>query len=772
MPRKRRRRSKRRSKSRSRRIGWRRILLYVLLAGFIGFVVYTLFLDYRIRKQFEGKRWALPARVYARPLELYPGMVLSRRQFERELRLLKYRYTSHPKDPGSWSRLDNAYVIVTRSFVFWDGAEKSRRLHIVIRQGRVAGIRNMPDGSRVDLLRLDPPLIGSFYTSRNEDRVLVKLSEVPPLLTKALIAIEDRDFYHHHGITFRGIARALWANIRAGRTVQGGSTLTQQLVKNYFLSNERSISRKLNEIIMALLLELHYKKDDIIESYMNEVYLGQDGKRAIHGFGLASHFYFQKPLNKLRLEQIALLVGLVKGASYYDPRRHPKRATRRRNLVLAEMARQGLVSKAVARRAGRRSLGVVPYRRSSLARYPAFMDLVRRQLRRDYREEDLTSEGLRIFTTLDPHIQETAERELSLRIAALERGYRLPKGKLQGAVVITRTGNAEVLAVVGDRRVRYAGFNRALDAVRQVGSLIKPAVYLAALTAGKGFTLATLIRDDPVKIRTPEGDYWQPGNYDHRNHGDVPLYLSLVHSYNVSTVRLGMELGAGSVIATLRKLGIRRYLPAYPSLFLGVARLSPIEVTQMYQTLAGGGFRTPVRSIRAVMDNSSKPLTRYPLTVEKVFDSRAVYLIVRAMQEVVRQGTARSANTIVGKPLHAAGKTGTTDDLRDSWFAGFSGNYLAVVWLGMDDNSPTRLTGATGAMRIWAHIMRETGARPLQLRAPQGLVDAWIDPVTGKQTDAGCESATRLPFIKGTEPKVSVKCRSRAGKWFRRLFGL
>jgi penicillin-binding protein 1B len=630
----------------------------------------------------------------------------------------------------------------------------------------------MRDGRRVDLLRLDPPLIGSFYTSRNEDRVLVKLSGVPSFLTKALITIEDRDFYSHHGITLRGIARALWANIRAGRTVQGGSTLTQQLVKNYFLSNERSLSRKVNEVIMALLLELHYSKDDIVESYMNEVYLGQDGKRAIHGFGLASHFYFQRPLKKLGIDQLARLVGLVKGPSYYDPRRHPDRALRRRNLVLSEMARRGLIPKSVARRASRRRLGVVPYRRSSLARYPAFMDLVRRQLRRDYREDDLTSEGLRIFTTLDPHIQETAERELSLRIGALERGYRLPRGKLQGAVVITRTGNAEVLAVVGDRRVRYAGFNRALDAVRQVGSLIKPAVYLTALTASKGFTLATLISDDPVRIKTPKGDIWQPGNYDHRNHGDVPLYLSLVHSYNVSTVRLGMELGAEAVISTLRKLGIRRYVPAYPSLFLGVARLSPIEVTQMYQTLAGGGFRTPVRSIRAVLDKYSKPLSRYPLTVEKVFDPVPVYMIVRTMQEVVRQGTAKSANAIIGKPLNAAGKTGTTDDLRDSWFAGFSGNYLAVVWLGADDNSSTRLTGATGAMRIWAHIMRETGARPLRLTPPPGVREAWIDPVTGKLTDSGCETATRLPFIKGTEPKVSVKCRSRSGKWFRRLFGL
>ncbi len=760
----------RRQASRRRRL--LRLLLIVLALLMLVLAAYTLYLDFVIRKQFEGRRWALPARVYARPLELYPGKAFTARRFERELQLLGYHRVDTPQEPGSWTQIGDAYLLITRPFVFWDGKEPSRRVRVVFRNGRVGSLHDMDTSRGMDLLRLDPVLIGGFITSRNEDRVLVRLNEVPPLLVRALIAIEDRDFYRHHGITLRGMARALWANLRAGRTVQGGSTLTQQLVKNYFLSNRRTLWRKFNEVIMALLLELHYDKNDIIESYMNEVYLGQDGRRAIHGFGLASHFYFNRPLKRLRVEQIALLVGLVKGASYYDPRRHPQRALKRRNLVLREMAGRGLITQGVALAASRRGLGVAPHRHSSLARYPAFMDLVRRQLRRDYREEDLTSEGLRIFTTLDPHVQETAERELALRITALERAYRLPRGKLQGAMVITRTSNAEVLAVIGDRRVRYAGFNRALDAVRQVGSLIKPAVYLTALASDKGFTLATPLRDSRLRIRTPQGDIWEPQNYDRRYHGDVPLYLSLAHSYNIPTVRLGMQLGTAAVIDTLRRLGVRRYLPPYPSLFLGAARLSPIEVTQMYQTLAGGGFRTPVRAIRAVLDKSSKPLRRYPLTVEQVIDARAVYLLVRALQEVVRQGTARPVVTIIGRPLMAAGKTGTTDDLRDSWFAGFTGNYLGVVWLGMDDNSPTRLTGATGALRVWAHVMREAGATPLRLRPPQGVREVWIDPVTGQRTSDGCDTAVRLPFVTDTEPEPVVQCRKRNNKWWKRLFGL
>lgn len=748
----------------------RRLLLYGLPLLLIVVAGYVVFLDYTIRSQFEGRRWELPARVYARPLELYPGMALRTGDLNHELKMLRYRPVRTATEPGSYSRAGELYHIVTRAFTFWDGKEPSHDIRLRIGAGAVSALEDARSGKHLSLLRFDPALIASIYPSHNEDRILVKLSDVPPILIKGLIAVEDRQFYSHHGINPRAIARALWANLRAGHTVQGGSTLTQQLIKNYFLSNKRTLWRKANEAIMALLLELHYDKQQILQAYLNEVYLGQDGRRSIHGVGLASQFYFQRPVQELGLSRSALLISLVRGPSYYDPRRHPKRALARRNLVLDVMAGQGVISTAQAQAAKRRPLGVTADAPSGISPYPAFLDLVRRQLRRDYREQDLTSEGLQIFTTLDPTVQRDAERGLVQQLRRLERDHRMKRDKLQSAIIITRIESGEVVAVVGGRDPRFAGFNRALDGVRQVGSLIKPAMYLTALSQPQHYTLATLLEDEPFQVRNADGSVWAPHNYDKTFRGKVPLYQALAQSLNVPTARLGMTLGIPNVIDTLYKLGITREINPYPSMLLGAVSLSPLEVAQMYQTLAGGGFRTPLRSIRAVLNADGKPLGRYPLTVKKVASGSSVYLLDTALEKVTEEGTGKDVHAFLPANITVAGKTGTTDDLRDSWFAGFTDNLLAVVWVGTDDNQSSQLTGSTGALRIWGRVMQLLRPTSLQLTPPGDIVNAWIDPVSGRATDEGCKGAVQLPFIKGSVPAAGAPCTSKGLNWIQRLF--
>jgi len=758
----RRRKSRRKISSNSQHSWPVRLLIKYRKRLFIAFGIFVLvstpyvyYLDYTIRHQFEGKRWAIPAKVYARPLELFPEMNLSANDFEEELKVLAYRRTVDVESPGSYDRRQDHFLVYTRAFSFWDSSEPALRIRLDFSANRLIGLRHAESGTMLPLVRLDPGIIARIYPSHTEDRILVKLEEVPHLLVKALTIVEDRDFFQHHGVSVKSIARAMLANLRAGGTVQGGSTLTQQLVKNFFLSNERSLWRKVNEAVMSLLLEWHYDKNEILEAYINEIYLGQDGRRAIHGFGLASQFYFEKPLSQLSPAQICLLVAIVKGASYYAPRRHPERAKERRDLVLDLLVEQDILSKETAQRSKSEELGVTTLARSNVSNYPAFLDLVRRQLRRDYQEEDLSTEGLQIFSSMDPLIQHATEHAFSKRLNQLGQGKDRPDAEVQGAGLVVSVDGGEVLAVVGGRDPQFAGFNRALDAVRHIGSLVKPAVYLTAISHYDKYTLATLLDDSEFKITLPNGDEWEPQNFDKKSHGMVPLYLAMANSLNQSTARLGMDIGVENVVKTLHKLGLQREIPAYPSLLLGATALSPLEVTEMYITLASGGFRTPLRSIRAVLTADGHPLTRYPLSVEKVFTDEEMYLIQAIMKEVVKSGTARAVYQFVPPDSGIAGKTGTSNDLRDSWFAGFSSDKLGVIWVGMDDNSSVGLTGSAGALRVWGDIMHAVGVMPRLDIMPENVAMYPVDTETYRLARSGCPDVVELPFIKGSEPPLA-----------------
>lgn len=750
-------------------VKWFGFMLFCgVVVGSVALGVYLMELDKTIHAQFEGKRWALPARVYARPLELYPGMHLTAAEFAQELQLLNYRMLARPYGPGTYSRRDQTFEVMIRGFPFWDGAEPSRGVRVAFDDQSIVALTRLDGVEPVNLARLEPLEIAGIYPAHQEDRVLVKLEEIPPVLIDALIAMEDHDFYQHIGIDPRGIARALIVNLKAGRTVQGGSTLTQQLVKNFFLTNERTLKRKITEALMAILVDWRYSKDEILEAYSNEVYLGQEGSRAIHGLGLASRFYFGRPLAELDLHHIALLVGLVNGPSRYDPRRYPERAEARRALVLNVMVRQGLISAEDAATGKEMPLDVESLGATQVTRYPAFLDLVQRQLQIHYRKEDLTSEGLRIFTTLDPQVQEVTEQAILERLPLLEKQVQEAKD-LEAAAVVTESQTGEVLALVGGRDVRLAGFNRALNARRLGGSLLKPAVYLTALEYPMLYTLGTLLDDSKPIVYTDRntGKKWSPHNYDRRYHGWVMLQEALARSYNIPTARLGLDLDVIQVVDTLRRLGIEQDLKPYPSLLLGAVELSPWDVTRMYGTFASGGFRLPLRAIRAVTASNGEPLQRYSLSVEKIIEPGPAYLITTAMQRVVEAGTAKAINRTLDPKLHIAGKTGTTDDFRDSWFAGFSGNRLAVVWLGRDDNKPINLSGSKGALPVWIDIMKGLSLEPLRLTPPGDVETALIDPETGLLADRHCPEARSLPFLRGSVPRLPAPCSGH----YREMYG-
>ncbi|HDZ55770.1 MAG TPA: penicillin-binding protein 1B [Pseudomonas xinjiangensis] len=731
--------------------GWLFKLALVGLVVFAGLVIY---LDAVVQEKFSGKRWAVPAKVFARPLELYAGQRLTKDDFLTELGALGYRNSESARVPGLVAVSGNRVDVHTRGFQFPEGVEPAQKVSVRFEGPQISAFSGAGD---LVMARLEPLLIGGIYPAHNEDRVLIQLDQAPPYLVESLVAVEDREFFNHFGVSPKGILRAAYVNFTAGSVVQGGSTLTQQLVKNFYLTSDRSLIRKGTEAIMAVLLELHYPKEEILEAYLNEVFLGQDGQRAVHGFGLASQYYFAQPLRELQLHQVALLVGMVKGPSFYNPRRHPERSKARRDLVIQMMAEQGMISESIAQQAQARDLDVAARGRLADTNYPAFMDLIKRQLRDEYREEDLTSEGLRIFTSLDPLLQRKAERAVEGTLKRL--GPAPGDVEMESAMVVTSAQTGEVLALVGGRNPQFSGFNRALDATRPIGSLIKPAIYLTALEQPQKYSLITPIDDSPITLDAEPGRTWTPQNYDRESHGLVPLHQALSRSYNQATVRLGMELGVPQVLKTVERMGVQHGWRPYPSMLLGSGAMTPLQVTDMYQTLANGGFNTPLRAIRSVLATDGEPLGRYPFAVQQRFDSATIYLMQEAMSRTMTEGTGRSAYNQISPTIRLAGKTGTTNDLRDSWFAGFSEDLLAVSWLGRDDNGQTRLTGATGALQVWAAFMREAHPVGLSPAPPESIQMAWIDVVTGLGSDPSCPDSVQVPFRTGYAPLPGPGCR-------------
>lgn len=733
---------------------WRYLFITTSVALF-GAVLYGFFLSWRVTSEFSARRWDRPAQVYAAPVELYGGRRLSADALATELRRLGYRETAGPLDSGRFRRDDDLIEVHTRSL-------EQARVHFA--DGSITAI-DRPNGDVIPILQLDPLLIGSIFPAHGEDRIVLSPEEVPEALKQALIAVEDRRFERHIGVDLRAIARAAVVNLTAGEIQQGASTLTQQLVRSFFLTNDRTWRRKVSEALMSISLEIRYDKDELLHAYINEVYLGQEGARAIHGFGLASRFYFGKPLAELDSHEIALLVAIVRGPSYYDPYRNAERALKRRDLVLDLMAAEGVITEEAEAAAKRQPIGVVDRLSRESAYYASFLDLVRRQLARDYDADDLEAAGLRIYTTLDPATQALAEWTLATEIDRLEPN----RPPLEGAVVVTSPHNAEVRAVVGSRLTGFDGFNRALSASRPVGSLIKPVVYLAALESGR-HSLASLIEDAPIEVTLDNGQIWSPTNFDEDSHGTVTAIRALAESMNQATVRLGLDTGLPEIVDLLGRLGLEDLPAAYPSMLLGAFEMTPLEVTQIYNSLANGGFRMPLRAVRSVVDIDGNTLRRYPIDIEQTVAAGDIYELNQALVQVMRLGTGKTAARRLPDTLVTAGKTGTSDGFRDSWFAGFSNDHLVVAWIGNDDNLTTGLTGGTGASQVFAGIMSELETRSWSAPTPSGYSASWIDFETGLETDADCPMAVRLSLDGGDRPPRATSCgsdRARLGSRIR-----
>ena len=676
-------------------------LLWKGTLAFIAFMfIAGIYFDRKIERKLDGPTWDLPAQVYARPLLLKTGNNLSQSLLIKELRLLNYRPVESVQSSGQFSVNQQQVHIYRRAFDFPNQPESALKISVNFSEDKIVSIQDDRKQNLVSI-KLDPLLLARLHSDQIEDRLFVPFEKIPNLFIDTLLLMEDRDYYHHQGISPFAILRAFIVNFQAGRTVQGGSTLTQQLAKNLFLTQDRSLWRKFQEAYIAVLMDYKYSKDALLEAYLNEVYLAQNGKSGIYGIGLASDYYFARPINELRIEQIALLVAIIKGPSYYNPRRNPERALARRDLVLRLMVENNFISADDYKYAVADTLNLSDKRALNHRANPAFIGLLHRELKAKVPRSVRKSSGLHIFTSIDPLAQKHAEFAVQ---NGVKRVAKKNQENLQGAMVISDRQHAEVRALVSGRDVKFSGFNRALDANRPIGSLVKPAVYLTALDAGYG--LDYHLNDKAIILKNATGQRWQPKNYDRKFRGQVTLEDALIHSLNVPTVNLGMQVGLTHVINSLHKMGIQEKIKAYPSLVLGSVSLSPLQVAQMYQPITMKGVYQPLALIRSIVSKEGELLYQRANKSQKVFSAQAVKQLTDTLHKVASEGTARSLRWR-NPGQYFAGKTGTTNNLNDSWFVGFDSDEVVTTWVGKDNNKSAELTGSSGALVLFSDYMKQ-----------------------------------------------------------------
>ena len=705
--------------------------------------VYAVYLDGKIRTKMNGQVWQLPAEVYARIESIKIEENLTLEQTKTALLDNGYRQVSQIVAPGDFKLEGNNIVVLRRAFPFPESPEAQRVLRLRFQNDKLTYIEDLGAQRLVEEFRLDPKLIAMLHSESDEERQALKLQQYPYFLIQALLLTEDKRFYQHDGISPMGIVRALVANYQAGRTVQGASTLTQQLVTNLFLSSEKSLSRKINEALMSLILDARYDKNRILETYLNEIYLGQNGSYQVHGFALASQFYFGRPIQEITPSQMALLVGMVKGPSLYNPWRHPELALERRNVVLKLLQENHAISQSDYEFLVKQPLGVKE-KGTIYRQQPAFMQALNLDLKNEFGENrSALLSGAKIFTTLDRKQQRSAEQAVINGLEDLENSDKKIKD-LQAAIVVSEYRTGKVRAIVGDRLTQYAGFNRAIQTKRQIGSLVKPSIYAIALSDPKNFRLNTPIDNKPITIQVKGSAPWSPKNYDKRFSGSVMLMDALVRSLNIPTVNIGMKFGLRKVIAKQKEMGWDKAdIPVYPSMLLGSYSISPYDVTKSYQVLANNGLKVPLTTIESITGFDGKPLYQRNIgeVSKQVLPEEATTQTLYAMQQVVERGTARSLQSEFAD-LRLAGKTGTTNNARDTWFVGIDGENVATVWLGKDNNADTHLTGSSGALYVYKEYIRR--ALPPKFSLPKVKDIQWVG--INSYGSITCESGRQIPM--------------------------
>jgi penicillin-binding protein 1B len=708
--------------------------------------IYLIYLDSKITTLFSGHKWQVPAQLYGRTLELAPGSHLSQVQFLDELSRLQYSADPRLNGPGQYHVSGTTVTVVRRAFEFPDGADGVRTFSV-----EFAGdfVQRLSSGDKsLQKARLEPQLLQHLVAAEQEDRELIRLADVPVPLRETLLLVEDREFYNHHGVSPLSIIRAFWQNLLAGRTVQGGSTLTQQLAKNMYTNQQRTYLRKVNEALIALVLDFRYSKDQILEAYLNEIFIGQFKDNPVHGLGLGSRLYFGKPLAELKPHEYAMLVGIIKGPSVYDPRRYADRALSRRDLILDLMAEHGILNHDQHNAAKQQPLDVIPLGQHLKGRFPAYIDKVRQELRQLVPDTSKLQQGLRVFTYLDPMAQQAAEQAMAARLSQLN-------DKIEGAMLVTDYQRGALKAIIGGRQMQYAGYNRALSARRQIGSIVKPVVYLGALQQPQQFHLGSVLQDSPLNLRSGSRS-WQPQNYDKKFRGPVPMVTALSQSLNIPTVRLGMQLGLPVLAGNLRKLGLERDVQLQPSSLLGAVELSPYEVAQLYQTMANKGLYLPLAAVSAITTQNGQVLHQRKALPEQRVAQEPLYLLQYALNQATQNGTAGALAQQFPR-VRFAGKTGTSSDYRDSWFSGFDHETAIVVWLGRDDNQAIGLTGGSGALPVFSGYFARMPPNSLFRAVPDKIRKQFISKLSGRVVAESCVNVLLLPVI-SVEMPLSNTC--------------
>lgn len=741
---------------------WTCVKLGLAVAAVVA--LYAIYLDATLSKHFKTERYQAPALIYAGELTLHPGYPIQQSELIKTLERIGYNRSNNTEQSGYYSVGNNKLMVHRRPFDFSDGPQMSKRVQIRFVNDLIASITSWPSGRELERFRLEPELIGRISTLSKEDRLLVGLEVVPNLLIESLLQVEDRNFYHHQGVSPWAILRALVANLRAGRTVQGGSTLTQQLVKNLYLTREQTLWRKFHEAMMSLVIDYRFDKNTILETYLNEVYFGQDGRNAIHGIGLASQFYFGKQVQELSVDEVALLIGMIKGPSYYDPRRFPERAQRRRDTVLKVMFDQDLIAKSTYVSAVQQQLDVRESRRLVAHPYPHYMDMIKREMKKLALPDDWQDTGLKIYTHMDVNAQEAVQKSLALKL-------KDDDSALEGAMVVADYREGTVKALAGGRLSQTVGYNRALLALRPIGSLIKPVIYATAMQES-GVGLHTPVVDEAITLEDKQGKKWQPQNYDTEFKGSLLLYNALVKSRNIPAVRVGVEVGPDTIVDYMRQLGVVTPLTAYPSLTLGSASLTPFAVTRMYSALMNDGQFQSLSSISSITTHQGDVLYREPdRTASQVFDAKVVYLTQFGLHGVVAEGTARALQRVLAGQK-VGGKTGTTNDYRDSWFVAVDGEQVVTAWLGRDDNQPIGLTGSSGALKVVADYYKRKPPQGMTLHVPEPFKIQRFHETTGQRIPDNCDNGKRLPAEEIRLPD-NITCDGdiEEKSWWESLFG-
>ncbi|MCD6569966.1 MAG: PBP1A family penicillin-binding protein [Deltaproteobacteria bacterium] len=749
----------------NRSISRKKVLIWLFGTLFLLLIVASLDAFWEIRQISTGLIWHIPTKIYSDVTWIRDNTDIERIGLASRLKRLRYRLVEDVKSPGEYSKSNDEITMYLRPFGYPDNKFNGLMIKIEVRDGKVKDIIRVDTDEAIKEIALEPEIIAEVFGESHEDRLIISLDECPIDLINAIICTEDKRFFEHFGIDIFSIIRAIFVNIEHGGIVEGGSTITQQLIKNMFLTSKRSILRKMKEAWMAFIMEMIYTKKDILEMYINEIYMGQSGHVSIHGMARAARLYFDKDISKITLDEAALLAGIIRAPNYYSPYTYPNRAIARRDTVLELMLREDKITKEVYDRATKTPLSVIP-QNTQKKQAPYFIDYLLACIEDQYSKRCLTKGGYHIFTTIDTHMQSVAEDVLAHNLKSLSRGKR---PDIEGAIVICDPKTGEIKAMVGGHNYAETQFNRAIQMKRQIGSLIKPIIYYTALR--RGYTLSTFIQDSPITVDPGSGKRWSPTNFDGLSHGSIMLIDALAHSYNMATVRLGMDIGIDNICAEIENVLPDCKIDRNPAMLLGTIELSPLDIAMFYSTFANMGFTSSPSAIKAITTENGTIIYKGDHKEEghQILDPSIVFLVNTALNRVVTSGTAKHS-IMYGMPKGVCGKTGTTDDLRDSWFVGFTPDIVVVVWLGNDKFQPIGLTGATGAMPVASMILRAV-EKSKEWARPNDVIFCKIDPSNGKLASLLSFNAESLPYIRGTQPtEVSIENIPRIFKFFRSLF--